>query len=295
MSPLPTISIVTPSFNQATFLEETMASVLSQKYPRLEYVVIDGGSTDGSVEIIKKHVLALHYWVSEKDSGHAEAINKGFSHTSGEIMAWINSDDKYLPWTFEVVAEIFATFPQVNWICGFNSWWSSRGFMTAAARNPKNIYDYLLGNYRWIQQESVFWRRSLWERAGGRINPDFKLMVDGDLWSRFFLYDDLYSVDCILAGYRVHGANRAKENHARCLAEMEQAITEMKGKCPPEVLQVYSRLKMLKDLKQAPVLGHLPVSGIGRRLRPVAFGEAAYRNLAFEDGRWQERRLPFSL
>src|SRR5215469_5586779 len=99
-SSLPKISIVTPSFNQAEFLEETIRSVLDQNYPNLEYVVVDGGSTDGSVDIIKKYAHRLAWWVSEPDDGQYAAINKGFKHSSGEIMAWINSDDKYLPWTF---------------------------------------------------------------------------------------------------------------------------------------------------------------------------------------------------
>jgi glycosyltransferase involved in cell wall biosynthesis len=164
---LPKISIVTPSYNQGRFLEETILSVLDQGYPDLEYVLIDGGSGDDSVDIIKKYQQNLHYWVSEKDEGHGHAINKGFSRTTGEIMAWINSDDKYTPWSFKVVSEIFTQFPHVMWIVGFNSWWNSDGAMTGAARIQKKIYDYLLGNYAWIQQESVFWRRSLWDKVGG--------------------------------------------------------------------------------------------------------------------------------
>src|SRR6267154_2378048 len=96
----PRISIVTPSFNQGSYLEETIRSVLDQNYPNLEYVVVDGGSTDRSVEILQRYADRLAWWSSEPDGGQYAAINKGFKHTSGEIMAWINSDDKYLPWTF---------------------------------------------------------------------------------------------------------------------------------------------------------------------------------------------------
>ena len=139
----PKISIVTPSFNQAPYIEETLQSVLGQNYPNLEYVVIDGGSADGSVDIIKKYEDQLHYFVSEKDFGHGHAINKGFAKTSGEIMAWINSDDKYMPWAFNVVAEIFKKFPEVDWIIGYNGIWNSQGVMTHAYRRPKNICEFL--------------------------------------------------------------------------------------------------------------------------------------------------------
>jgi len=115
-------------------------------------------------------------------------------------MGWINSDDKYTPWSLEVIAEIFTLFPHVGWIVGYNSWYNEKGVMTSASRVPKNAVDFLLGNYKWVQQGSVFWRRSLWEKARGFINEDYKFMVDGELWARFFHYSDLYSVDCILSG-----------------------------------------------------------------------------------------------
>ncbi len=112
----PRVTIVTPSYNQAEFLEETIRSVLLQGYPNLEYIIIDGGSTDGSVEIIQKYERWLTYWISEKDNGQFDAINKGFSRANGEIMAWINSDDKYCPWAFNLVASIFRSLKEVNWL-----------------------------------------------------------------------------------------------------------------------------------------------------------------------------------
>ena len=125
---LPSISIVTPSYNQAAFLDETIRSVLGQKYDGLEYVVIDGGSSDGSVAVLERHAPSLSYWVSEPDGGQYDAIAKGFSKTSGEVMGWLNSDDQYTPWAFSIVGEIFARFPEIEWLTTlYPIWWDQSG------------------------------------------------------------------------------------------------------------------------------------------------------------------------
>lgn len=227
MSDLPVISVVTPSFNQGQFLEQTLRSVLDQGYPNLEYVVIDGGSTDDSQEIISKYADRLNYWVSEPDSGHADAINKGFAKTTGDIMCWINSDDKFLPWTLQTVAEIFDSNPEIEWIHGIPSSYDEKGRMFETKPTLKNKLDFALGKYQWIQQESVFWRRSLWERAGGTMNTDYRFMVDGELWSRFFSHAELVHVQCVLSGLRHHGTRRAPENMKKVLSEMDQCSAEM--------------------------------------------------------------------
>ncbi|MDW8303193.1 MAG: glycosyltransferase family 2 protein, partial [Bacteroidia bacterium] len=123
----PVISIVTPSFNQGEFLEQTIVSVLEQNYPRLEYIIIDGGSTDNSVEIIKKYEKYLTYWVSEPDRGIYDALQKGFAHTTGEIMGWINSDDMYHKNSFSLVAEIFFQYPQIDWLSGIPTIFDEKG------------------------------------------------------------------------------------------------------------------------------------------------------------------------
>jgi glycosyltransferase involved in cell wall biosynthesis len=201
----PRISVVTPSLNQGEFLEATLRSVVTQRYPELEYVVIDGGSTDESIGIIERYEHNLAYWVSEPDRGHADAVNKGFAKTSGDIMCWINSSDLYYPWTFETVAEVFSQFPQIEWITGTGSMFDVDGRMRTIVSAPGvNVFDILAGDYRCIQQESVFWRRSLWDRAGGRLNQTLTYAADLDLWLRFFRSSPLYHVETLLGGFRVH-------------------------------------------------------------------------------------------
>ncbi len=272
-----------------------MNSVLGQNYANLEYVVIDGGSTDGSVDIIRRHAGKLAYWISEPDGGHGEALNKGFARTTGDIMAWINSDDMYLPWTFQVVSEVFDAFPSVSWISGFNAWWSSSGFLTRAERTPKGIHDYLRGNYGWIQQESVFWRRSLWDAAGGHIDEKMRLMVDGELWSRFFLHSDLVTVDCLLAGYRIHADNRAHKHYLACHDEMRGIVARLRDRCPPNVRSISRRLSVLQLPGRIALDKLLRLDPVYRNLFPRFWRSLAHRNLHFEGGAWKMRRIPFSL
>lgn len=219
---LPTISVVTPSMNQREFLASTMRSVLSQGYKALEYVVVDGGSKDGSVEVIESQAERLTWWVSEPDGGYADAINKGFSHTTGEVMCWINSSDMQYPWTLATVARIFSELPEVQWLMGIPSYFSSLDDLPKSMEGGTfNIYDFVAGHYRWVQQESVFWRRDLWERTGGRLNVGLKYAADFDLWLRFMPCTPLYHAGVVLGGYRDHGmrlgAAEAYETEARAL------------------------------------------------------------------------------
>lgn len=214
----PMISIVTPSFNQGQFLERTILSVINQNYPNLEYIVIDGGSTDNSVEIIKKYEHSINYWCSEPDNGHYDAVNKGFSKATGDILAWINSDDMYCPWALKTVGSVFSALPEVHWLTTLTPLkWDEQDFCFEADNFPgfsKKAFlngIYLPWDGTWpIQQESTFWRRSLWDSIGG-VNTDFHLAGDFDLWSQFFKKTDLYGLCSPLGGFRVHSNQRSHQ------------------------------------------------------------------------------------
>jgi len=280
----PKVSIVTPNYNYGHFLEETIRSVLGQGYPNLEYIIIDGGSTDNSVEIIKKYEPWLTYWVSEPDGGISNALNKGFQRTNGEIMAWLNSDDKYLPWTFAVVAEIFRTYQDVNWIVGYNSAWDAAGRQIRVFPCYKNVYNFLLRDYGWIQQESVFWRRSLWERAGAKIDEGYKVSMDGELWSRFFLYDDLWHVETVLGGYRIHDSNRAHKYYDEMVREIKTAIRGLEKNSSPVIRRKLLLLKVMRMMKRA--FKGIDIDMIAHALLPRSYQGIHYKALVFEKGRW---------
>jgi len=210
----PKISVVTPNFNQVNYLEETILSILNQGYPNLEYIIIDGGSTDGSVDIIKKYQKQLSYWVSEPDNGMYEAIQKGFDKSTGEIMAWINSDDMYYSKSFFTIGEIFSTLSDVNWLVGVSTLYDTIGrSLYAAPSRQFNKFDFYSYDYRWIQQESCFWRRSLWNKVDASLNTKLKYAGDLDLWLRFFRHETLYTIDALIGGYRIRGTNQLSYDH----------------------------------------------------------------------------------
>ncbi len=182
-SSLPTISIVTPSYMQADFLDATIKSITDQDYPKLEYIIMDGGSTDNSTEIIKKHAGNIAHWESKPDKGQADAVKRGFENSSGEIMAWLNSDDLYLPGLLHFAGEYFAQNPEIDVIYGNRIIVDEYGDEVGRWVLPGHDEKMLLWN-DYIPQETLFWRRSLYEKIGG-IDDSFQFALDWDLLLRF--------------------------------------------------------------------------------------------------------------
>lgn len=205
----PKISIVTPCFNSDKFLEATIKSVLDQNYPNLEYIIIDGGSTDKTLSIIKKYENQLAYWISEKDKGMYDAIQKGFNRCSGDIMAWIGSDDMYHQKSFFTVSEIFTKFNSVKWLVGAITHLDEKGRTISIDRSRKfTRYDLLIGDFKWIQQESCFWHKSLWEKADSTLNTSLRLAGDLDLWVRFSRYEELHVTHALIGAFRIRSSNQ---------------------------------------------------------------------------------------
>ena len=202
-------TVITPSYNQAAFLEETIQSVLTQDIPDLEYVVMDGGSTDGSAEIIRSHEKKLSGWVSEKDRGQADGVNKGAARTHGEIIGWLNSDDLYLPGTLRRIRDYFDAHPEtdvvygnVRSIDGEGNWFNTMKF------EPYTLED--LMRFRVISQPGVFFRRSIWEAVGG-LDFSYHYLLDHQLWLRMAVRTKFEYIPVDLAAARYHEAakNRA--------------------------------------------------------------------------------------
>lgn len=210
----PTITLVTPSYNQAAYLEATIHSVLEQDYPALRFIIMDGGSTDGSVEIIQRYADHLTYWISTKDGGQSDAINKGFAISplplidpDREIMTWLNSDDVLLPGALRRVGDIFMQYPQVEWLTGQPANMDVDGNLrygrikTGRSRSLIRRGWYHGRGLGFIRQEGTFWRRSLWNKVSG-INPALHYAMDFDLWRRFAAHAPLVTVDQHLAVFR---------------------------------------------------------------------------------------------
>ena len=224
--PWPKISIVTPSYNQGNYLEESIRSVLLQGYPNLEYLIIDGGSTDNSIEIIRKYEPWLTYWTSEKDKGQSDAINRGFKRATGEILAWLNSDDYYEPHALKRVAmEINASenryivmgyLRQVNAEGKKERIWKTRTPSFYSLLNQFRLY-LIRGLVVMPSQPSVFWHREVLDNLG-LLRTELNYVMDYEYWLRILNNGyRFHKISCILSNYRFHDLSKNPGNWNNCV------------------------------------------------------------------------------
>jgi glycosyltransferase involved in cell wall biosynthesis len=269
------ISLVTPSFNKAAYLEAALLSVLGQNFPDLDYAVVDGGSQDGTAEILARYKDRLSFAVSEPDKGMYDALAKGFARATGEIMGYLGADDLHLPWTLSAVAEIFAAFPEIDWITSaYPVTADASGRVVKARHLPApteasffrgaNLPGFSWYSLGWIQQESTFWRRSLWDRAGG-FDPSLKLAGDFDLWCRFLKFSEPAAIATPLAAFRRHGDQITGLQASAYGAEALSALMRHGGK--PDGRLVSRLREVARRL------------GLEQRGRTITFD--------FKSGRWQ--------
>ncbi len=272
-SPLrPRLSIVTPSYNQGQYIEETIRSVLLQGYPDLEYIVVDGGSTDGSVDVIRKYEPWLAHWQSEPDRGQSHAINKGFKRASGEILAWINSDDTYLPGTLRRVAEFFSKEDR-EWVAGKYIAMRMDGTeIERGNRPPSTLVPWLLIDR--VAQPTVFWKAILWKHVG-ELDEELHYCLDFDLWLRFILggYAPGW-IDEPLANFRYHAQSKSVNDKASFEKEGQIIYRRIYPGLPLHEKLRYQLLrgqKTLGDCLESENTDNNPVIGTLQALRASRF------------------------
>ena len=242
MTELPRVSIVTPSYNQARFLEQTIQSVLGQDYPNLEYFVMDGGSTDGSLEIIQRYAPRLAGWVCEKDRGQTDALNKGFARATGQILAWLNSDDTYEPGAVSAAVAALTSRPDAAAIYGEANFIDENGRVIGRFPAAQTDLPRLRRGYVHVPQQATFFRGDLW-RAIGPLDPSFYFAMDYDLWVRLAKRGPLiYLPGQVWANFRLHSGAKTIAADDRCWPEMPRVHYRDGGsRLAPIVFKYYLR------------------------------------------------------
>lgn len=216
-SPCPRVTIVTPSYNQAEFIEETIRSILLQGYPNLEYIIIDGGSSDSSIEIIRKYEPWLKHWVSEPDSGQSEALNKGFGHATGSILTWLNSDDRLRPGAIQAAVEFFLQYPDVGIVYGDYNIIEASGELLGSYKSPDfDLHHQIVRQL--ITQPAAFFRGIVWDQVGP-LNTKFHYIMDRDFWTRAALTFPIVHMGALIADVRFH-------NHSKTVSQSVNFLLE---------------------------------------------------------------------
>ena len=246
------ISIVTPTYNSEEYLEDCIKSIKAQSYKDYEHIIIDGGSNDGTLDIIKKYEGTYPMrWISEKDNGMYDAIAKGFKMAKGDIFCWLNSDDMYMPWTLETVNKVIGKYvgkDRIQWCVGRDSRFTQNGINYIVSKRVR-VFPRELIKKGWmngiklgcLQQESSFWARELYESVGG-IDINYKLAGDFHLWKKFANEANLYSLNSVLAGFRIHTGQKSGDVRAY-LAETGRISVLTKALSKIKVYKIIARIK----------------------------------------------------
>ena len=246
MNDTPLVTIVTPSFNQAPYLEMTIRSVLEQDYPNIEYIIMDGGSTDGSVEIIQRYADRLAYWESAKDKGQTDAINKGFSHAHGEILAWLNSDDVLYPHAVREAVTYLTEHPECGLVYGDSDFIDAKGKVIGRFNARQTDYKKLTQGYVHIPQQAAFWRADLWKQVGP-LDDTIYFAMDYDLWLRLAKVSGIKYLpgDEPWASFRLHADAKTIAEDDRCWPDMLRIHKRNGGSCFSLIYAKYCLRKIL--------------------------------------------------
>lgn len=287
----PRITVVTPCFNHQDFVGETIRSVLGQGYPNLQYIVINDGSTDDSESVISAYdeEIDLRLTLGGHRDSPVEALNRAFELSDGEILCWVSSDDILLPGALLKVGEVFRSFPDIEWLTAQQTTINADGQVVRVRSRFVTKYDYLCGRWSVIQQESTFFRRRLWARAGGRLDDYFVQAFDTELWSRFFLTSDLHYLDAPLGAFRRGKQSKSHNRFPEFQALSDLAIKQMRRRA-----DYRSRARsLLRLLLLAPGLKTLLSASprvVRQMLFPWLFVHFVFYD--FREGSWRIRKQP---
>jgi len=218
------ISIITPSFNQGQYIRQTISSVVNQDYENKEYLIIDGGSTDNTIEVIKEHSNRIQYWVSETDTGQSNAINKGLLKSCGDILAWINSDDYYEDNIFQIISDYFKQNPNIDLL-----YFDVNNLFPSNTRIHHHRHEYFPEHFLTkvcLHQPGVFWRRRIMEKVGF-LDENLHFVMDFDLWIRIYLNANIKYIPKIISNFRIHSESKTNNNPVQLYLEKNQVIAEL--------------------------------------------------------------------